>query len=214
MQLAMRRAIAIGGATFVAVGATLALSLPASANTNHSTVSCTDGVATLHVVLEHYSNTKGPNSVTITDASGNNDATQIYHSDDFSPQLIQDFTADGTVAQTFHIKVVPSAEQLKVDQDYTTPPCPSTTTTTTAPPTTTTTASATTTTAPPTTTKGGILPTTVPPTTTAVLAAGTAPLPNTGVSATMPLTIGGALLVAGGGILLWMRMSAKRRRTS
>jgi LPXTG-motif cell wall-anchored protein len=213
MQLAMRRAIAIGGATFVAVGATLALSLPASAHTNTTTVSCTDGVSTLHVSLQSYNNTHGPNSVTVTDKSGNNDSVQLYHADDFTPGYNHSFTEDGTVTQVYHLTVVPSGGQLAVDQDYTTAPCPKTpptTTTTTVPPTTTTT------TAPPTTTttKGGILPTTVPPTTTAVLATGTAPLPNTGVSATMPLTIGGALLVAGGGILLWMRMSAKRRRTS
>jgi LPXTG-motif cell wall-anchored protein len=49
-------------------------------------------------------------------------------------------------------------------------------------------------------------------TTTTPAAVASAQLPNTGVSAAVPLGIAGVLLVAGGGILVWMRMSARRRK--
>lgn len=214
MRQAMRRAIGIGGATFVAVGAALVLTLPASAHVHSDSAKCVEGKSVLDISLTNYGGK--PNSVTITETDGNGKVTVLHSAPDFGSTYVHTFTEDGTITQSYHIVVVAhDGGQFSFDDTLTTkacvtPPPPSTTvppTSTTVPPTRSTTAPPTTgTTAPPTAT-----------TTTAVVAGvtttGSGTLPFTGVNATFPLLIAGVLVVAGGGILLWLRMAARRRRT-
>jgi hypothetical protein len=209
----MRRAIGIGGATFVAVGAALVLTLPASAHNHTDSASCVDGKSVLNVQLTNYGDK--PNSVTITETDGNGKVTVLHSDKDFTPKYTPPtFIEDGTITQSYHVVVVANTKQFSFDHTDTTPACVTTTTTTTVPPTTTT--------APPTTTKvtATVTTTTSPAatTTTAVVAAatttGSGTLPFTGVNATFPLLIAGVLVVAGGGILLWLRLAARRRRTN
>jgi hypothetical protein len=210
----MRRAIGIGGATFVAVGAVLVLTLPASAHIHTDSASCVDGKSVLDISLTEY-NGSIKNSVTITETDGNGKVT-VLHDAKFGATFVQTFTEDGTITQSYHVVVTASdGAQFGFDHTDKTPACTegggssSTTpppTTTTAPPT-----HATTTSKPPTTT------TAAPTTTTAVVAGvtttGAGTLPFTGVNATFPLLIAGVLVIAGGGILLWLRLAARRRRT-
>ena len=213
MRQAMRRAIGIGGATFVAVGAVLALTLPASAHNHDDSASCVDGKSVLVVKLTNYQG--HPNSVNITETDGNGKATTLASVADFTPARSFTFTEDGTITQSYHIVVAAKDQGFSFDHTDTTPKCVTTTTTTTVPPTTTTTTPTHTTTKPPTTTTAP--PTTGATTTTAVVAAatttGAGTLPFTGVNATFPLLIAGVLVIAGGGILLWLRLAARRRRT-
>jgi len=214
----MRRAIGIGGATFVAVGAVLVLTLPASAHIHTDSASCVDGKSVLDISLTLY-NPDLKNSVTITETDGNNKVTDLHTDANFGATYAHTFTEDGTITQSYHIVVKASdGDQFSFDHTDTTPACTEGGTTTTTPPTTTTTVPPTTTTTakPPTTT-------TTPPntggttTTTAVVAGatttGAGTLPFTGVNATFPLLIAGVLVIAGGGILLWLRFAARRRRT-
>ena len=216
MRQAMRRAIGLGGATFVAVGAVLVLTLPASAHNHTDSASCVDGKSVLDVSLTNY--VDKPNSVNITETDGNGKVTVLHNDADFTPQYVNTFTEDGTVTQSYHIVVVAHSTQFSFKDTVTTPVCPvkPPPTTTTVPPTTTTTPPTHTTTKPPTTTTAP--PTTVgATTTTAVVAAatttGAGTLPFTGVNATFPLLIAGVLVIVGGGILLWLRLAARRRRT-
>ncbi|HEY3610345.1 MAG TPA: hypothetical protein VGL06_22790 [Pseudonocardiaceae bacterium] len=196
MRQAMRRAIGIGGATFVAVGAVLVLTLPASAHIHTDSASCVDGKSVLDISLTEY-NGSIKNSVTITETDGNGKVTDLHTDANFGVTYVHTFTEDGTVTQSYHIVVVaPDDTTGKFSFDHTdkTPACVTTTTTT----------------VPPTTTAS-------PTTTTAVVAAatttGAGTLPFTGVNATFPLLIAGVLVIAGGGILLWLRLAARRRRT-
>ncbi len=208
MRQAMRRAIGIGGATFVAVGAALVLTLPASAHNHSDSASCTDGKSVLTVDLTNYGG--HPNSVTITETDGNGKVTVLHSDADFTPRYKNTFTEDGTVTQSYHVVVVAHDEGFSFNHTDTTPKCSETTPPTSVP--------STSMSPPPThhaTTKP---PTTAPATTTtavvaAVTTAGSGTLPFTGVNATFPLLIAGVLVVAGGGILLWLRMAARRRRT-
>jgi hypothetical protein len=215
MRQAMRRAIGLGGATFVAVGAALVLTLPASAHDHSDMASCIDGQSVLSVKLTNYGD--GPNSVTITETDGNGKVTPLASVADFTPAKSFTFTEDGTITQSYHVVVVAHSSQFSFDHTDTTPKCV-TTTTTTVPPTTTTTRPTHTTTKPPTTTTAPPTTTTAgATTTTAVVAAatttGAGTLPFTGVNATFPLLIAGVLVIVGGGILLWLRLAARRRRT-
>jgi LPXTG-motif cell wall-anchored protein len=197
----MRRTIGLGGAAFVAMGAALVLTLPASAHNNTSAVECTDGVSSLTVNLSNYGD--GPNSVVVTVKSS---STPLVTNNDFTPAYKHTFTTDGKVAQEYHIVVKAHSSQFDVNQTLTTDACPAKSgggdSSTTQPPTTTAAPSPT-------------LKPAATATTTAALAAasGSGQLPNTGVNAGVPLLVAGVLVVAGGGILLWMRLSAKRRRT-
>jgi hypothetical protein len=210
----MRRAIGIGGATFVAVGAALVLTLPASAHNHTDSASCVDGKSVLDISLTAY-NAKATNSVNITETDGNGKVTVLHNDANFGATYVHTFTEDGTITQSYHIVVKASdGDQFSFNHTDTTPACVTTTTTTTVPPTTTT--------VPPTTTKVTATVTTTtspaPTTTTAVVAGatttGSGTLPFTGVNATFPLLIAGVLVVAGGGILLWLRLAARRRRTN
>jgi hypothetical protein len=212
----MRRAIGIGGATFVAVGAALVLTLPASAHNHTDSASCKDGKSVLDVSLTNYGDK--PNSVTITETNGNGKVTVLHSDADFTPQYANTFTEDGTITQSYHIVVVAHSSQFSFDHTDTTPACTEGGTSTTSPPPTTTTPPPTHTTTPkPPTSTTAPATTGGTTTTTAVVAGvtttGTGTLPFTGVNATFPLLIAGVLVVAGGGILLWLRLAARRRRT-
>jgi hypothetical protein len=218
MRQALRRTIGLGGAAFVAVGAALVLTLPASAHDTVATPGCADdGHATIeiHTTRDYDVDKKHPknNSVTVTEGGAT-----VFGPDAFGKTYEHTVILDGSVAHTVNVHVQSWDNVGTLDIPLTTTVCPGnkpTPTTTTAPPTTTTTvAPPTTTTAAPTTTTAGSTPTT----TTAVVAAATTTsttgtLPFTGVNAGFPLLIAGVLVVAGGGILLWLRLAAKRRRT-
>jgi uncharacterized surface anchored protein len=163
--------------------------------------------------------TPNPNSVTVTEGG-----VVIFAKDPFGKTYGKTVTLDGTKVHNVIVHfqawddptgsnhwTVDIPVQTTVCGDHkppssTTPPP----TTTTAPPTHTTTPKPPTSTTAPTTTGGTT-------TTTAVVAGatttGTGTLPFTGVNATFPLLIAGVLVVAGGGILLWLRLAARRRRT-
>jgi uncharacterized surface anchored protein len=217
MRQAMRRAIGIGGATFVAVGAALVLTLPASAHVHTDSASCVDGKSVLDISLTQY-NPDAKNKVTITETDGNGKVT-VLHDASFGATFVQSFTEDGTITQSYHVVVTASdGAQFGFDHTDKTPACTEGGSSTTAPPTTTTAPPTHTTTKPPTTTTA---PSTIggtTTTTTAVVAGatttGAGTLPFTGVNATFPLLIAGVLVVAGGGILLWLRLAARRRRTN
>jgi hypothetical protein len=219
MRQAMRRAIGIGGATFVAVGAALVLTLPASAHNHTDSASCVDGKSVLDISLTAY-NGSVKNSVTITETDGNGKVTVLHSDNNFGSTYVHTFTEDGAITQSYHIVVTASdGSQFSFDHTDTTPACTEGGTTTTTPPPTTTTAPPTTTTTakPPTTTTAPGTTGATATTTTAVVAGatttGAGTLPFTGVNATFPLLIAGVLVIAGGGILLWLRLAARRRRT-
>jgi len=219
MRQAMRRAIGIGGATFVAVGAALALTLPASAHEASATPGCaTDGHATILIkTLKDYDTntpTANPNSVTVTEGN-----VVVAAKDPFAKSYNKTVTLDGTTAHSVvvHFQAWDDPTGSKgwtVDIPVQTTVCENNHPSTTTPPPTTTT------TAPPTTTTAPITqPTATSPTTTTAVVAGvttngSGTLPFTGVNATFPLLIAGVLVVAGGGILLWLRLAARRRRTN
>lgn len=235
MRLVVRRTVGIGGATAVALGAVLALGLPASAHTPKIQASCDQatGQAVVSINLTNYSgNTKygKKNTVKLTEDTG----ATLLNTTQFGTQYPasqtgagandiknwQSFTVDGTAAHTFTMTVTSidnigagkfTAKSQACPQQTTTAP-PTTTTPPPPPP------SETTTTAPPATTTE----TTTPATTTtpvAVAAATTTPgapgsgsLPFTGVNTALPLGIAGALVVVGGGILFYLRFNARRRK--
>jgi hypothetical protein len=215
----MRRAIGIGGATFVAVGAALVLTLPASAHEASATPGCaSDGHATIHITtLKDYNtntSTPKPNSVTVTEGT-----VVISAKDPFGKTYDKTVTLDGTKVHNVivHFKAwddPTGSSGWTVDIPVTTTVCTSEhpSSTTTYPPTSTTVPPTHTTTVPPTTTIAAET------TTAAVVAAatttGSGTLPFTGVNATFPLLIAGVLVIAGGGILLWLRLAARRRRTN
>lgn len=229
MRQAVRRMVGVGGATTLAIGAALVLALPASAHDFAAGASCQGDNAVLNVKLTNYVGNK--NTVTITDTPDGGTTTTPFDQK-FGPNFEQTIVdQDATVGHTFHVVVQAddkkSSDRKKYshDETYTTPACMTPPTTTTTPPTTTTT---TTTTAPPTTTTTtAVVPTssgtTAPPapetTTAAVVAAttttpGSGSLPFTGVNTALPLGIAGLLVIAGGGILFWLRFNARRRHSS
>lgn len=194
------------------------LTLPASAHHPKFTATCdtTNHQMVLTIDLEQYA--KGSegqvNTITATDQpAGGKLITLIDAGTKFDTTFTATFnasskpaTGSAEVKNTF-VVTVKAWDDPNGDKGFTTTftqdvdPCVKTPpTTTTAPPTTTTTV------APPTTH--------ATTTTTAVVAAASSQLPNTGVNAGMPLLIAGVLVVAGGGILLWLRLAAKRRSTN
>lgn len=231
MQKAMRRTLGVGGATAVALAASLALAGVASAHTPTLTTSCLDnGKAELNVQLQYYSQPKKAgehNTVAITYTPNGGKAQTVLATTNFdsgypapSGNSPTHFTVDGTIAGTFTVTITawddPGNAQHNGDWDGTftrttsvceQPPTKPTTTTTTAPPTTTTTAPPTTTgeTAPPTTTSAAVAPvadkTATPP----------GGLAYTGVSTELPLIIAGALIVLGAAALITMRVLKRRR---
>jgi LPXTG-motif cell wall-anchored protein len=211
MRAGLRRTIGLGGAAFVAVGAALVLTLPASAHQTVATASCAgDGnttvVINIHTTRDYSTDAQHPksNKVWILDASG-----KTIFSDMFGASYSNNIAGtsltpplDGTAAHNITVRAKGFDGQGDDTIPLTTPICKQsqpTPTTTTVPPTTTTTV------APPSHEAA---------TTTPVVAAASSQLPNTGVNAGMPLLIAGVLVVAGGGILLWLRIAAKRRSTN
>lgn len=216
MRQALRRTIGLGGAAFVAVGAALVLTLPASAHDTIATPGCAkDGHATIHIqTIRNYDvNKSHPKNNSITVKEGNN---TLFGPDMFGVSYDNVVTIDGTQPHSLIVHVQSWDNVGTMDIPVSTTVCKTPPSSTTAPPTTTsappTKPSGTTTTAPPMTTTGGAT------TTTALVAAATTSstegtLPFTGVNTAFPLLIAGVLVVAGGGILLWLRLAAKRRRT-
>jgi LPXTG-motif cell wall-anchored protein len=195
----------------------------ASAHTAKPLTGCAaDGQATVSIDAEQYAvdtknHNKTPNTITFevdgtvvkTDTFGT-----TYISEDIAGKNVQPLTIDGTkehavvvsikafddpgdgrFSPTFHL-TTKVCEQGTPKPPPPTKPSP---TTTTAPPTTT------------TTTTKAVVPPPATTTTTPKTAAAVKELPNTGVSAGVPLALGGALVLAGGGLLFGMRMSARRR---
>jgi len=227
MQNAMRRTLGVGGATAVAIGATLALAGVASAHNHDISASCDSNVPTLHIGLAAY-NAGVTNTITATAEDGSYLKTTVgpkttqtitlnayaFSKGTFQAVIPAPETDAGAKVYTFTVAVVAgdgSAYSFtqKVSTDL---PC--------APPT-----------VPPTVPPSTVPPTTVPPsnsqtstppapTTTsakpvaAVASDKTTPggLAYTGFSAQVPLIIAGVLLVVGAGALFGMRFAAKRRR--
>jgi uncharacterized surface anchored protein len=214
--------VGVGGATVVAIGAALVLALPASAHNHTDDAGCVGNDAVLNVHLFQY-NGNAKNYVTITDTPDGGSATVVVDHKKFGSEYLKTVTdTDATVAHTFTITVKAgdndaySFTDTKPTPVCKTPPpttTTTTTTTTTVPPTTTTTTTA------PSTTTGTTTPPAPETTTAAVVAAttttpGSGSLPFTGVNTALPLGIAGLLVVAGGGILFWLRFNARRRHSS
>ncbi|HEX9337423.1 MAG TPA: LPXTG cell wall anchor domain-containing protein [Pseudonocardiaceae bacterium] len=205
MRQGLRRTIGLGGAAFVAVGAALVLTLPASAHATVATPGCAkDSHATIevHTTVKYDVDKTHPKNNSITITEGN---TTLFGPDMFGQTYSNTvtLTVDSTKTHDVNVHVQSWNNIGTMDIPLTTLVCSEN-----KPPTSTTTAAPTTTTMAPATTTS----------TTAVVAAATtaapaATLPNTGVNAAFPLLIAGVLVVAGGGILLWLRLGAKRRRT-
>jgi hypothetical protein len=205
------------------------LASPASAHTPKINAGCVDNEPTLSVNLSAYSSGSHgkTNTVTVTEDNG---AVTLLTKTDFGGTYSGTFnntsnpsTGDASVGHTYAVAIT-AWDDPQGKNGWTTtlhassPAC--VTKTTTPPPTTTTTApppTTTTTTAPPTSSsvEETTAPTSsssavvVPPVTTTNGPGGG--LAYTGVSTALPLGIAGALVVVGGGLLFWIRMSAKRR---
>jgi hypothetical protein len=242
MQKAMRRAFGVGGATAVALAASLALAGVADAHTPTFNTGCLDnGQAQLTVNLQAYTppkNNSEHNTITISYTPDGGKPSTLLPVTNFSSSYPtnaknQYFTVDGTTAGTFTIVVTAwddtdgSHSVATLGQNnpkdrpwdgtwiYKTSVCeqpPTKPTTTTTAPPTTTTASG------PTSTGD-----TAPPTTTT--AAAVAPVSDktqtppgglayTGVSTELPLIIAGVLIVLGAGALIMMRVMKRRRAES
>ena len=209
MRQAMRRTIGLGGAAFVAVGAALVLTLPASAHTATATPDCAkDGQATVTIDATKYAvdtenKNKTPNWVTATDETGKVLLGKSFFGMDFNTTLFPNLdpvNLDGTKPHTVTVHVQafddPNGDKkFTVNIEVDTKVCPTGSSSVPPPP--------------------PVVHSTPPTTTTAALAAasGSGQLPNTGVNAEVPLLVAGVLVVAGGGILLWLRLGARRRRT-
>ena len=230
MRLAVRRAVGTAGATAVAIGAALTLALPASAHTPTITPLCdkTAGTASLTVQMEYYTadsrNSKDPNTVSVSidgkDVLTNPASPQPFDSA-WGPKK---WSLDPTVSHTYTVTIYswedpkgkdhgPGSTKGVWDGTFngTIEACvkPSPTPTPTPTPTPSGSSSPTPT------------PSSSPSTTPSVAAAATSTtpvgggtLPFTGANVGLPLGIAGALVVIGGGLLFWLRFSAKRRRTS
>jgi LPXTG-motif cell wall-anchored protein len=198
----MRRTIGLGGAAFVAVGAALVLTLPASAHATVATPGCaTDGTATIeiHTTIDYDAPKDHPKDNTVKVLEG----TKTVFSDTFGKNFSHTVSLDGTVAHSIVVQVRGFNGKGNIDIPLDTAVCPGNK------------PSETSTTQPPTTTAVPSQTSKPAATTTAALAGASSSgqLPNTGVSTAVPLLVAGVLVVAGGGILLWLRLGAKRRRT-
>lgn len=250
MRLAVRRSIGVGGATAVAIGAALALAIPASAHVPGLNAGCDSdtGVTTVKVDLEQYNGDRGAkNWVTLTDETGKQllpntatsgmDAGKAFFQTSYTFQTTESGAVDHKFTMTVFAQDDPHSKNHAWDgvftkttyacvKNTTTPPPPPTTT---PPPVTTTneTAPPTTIITPPPATTLTTPPPSVEtsPTTPAVVAAatttpgagtgtGSGSLPFTGVNTALPLGIAGALVVAGGGILAWLRFGPRRRKAN
>jgi hypothetical protein len=215
MQKAMRRAVGVGGAAAVAIAASLALAGVADAHVHNVSAKCVtspdtkNGQSELVVTLTDYYDK--PNSVVITRTPEGGKATTLYQSSDFTPQYVHTFYEDGTVGESYEVKVVANSSQYSFDSTVTTKPCPQPTTPTTVPPSTKPTVPS----QPSTPSSSSSTPTTAPA--VAPVANQTPPgggLAYTGVSATLPLIIGGALIIIGAAALIGMRIMKRRRAES
>jgi hypothetical protein len=226
MRLAMRRTVGVGGATVAAIGAMLALALPASAHTPIITPACDkdSGHMTLTIDLTQYVKPKqdsgDENTVWATDTLADGTVIDLIPQskpDTFDTEFHITFDANSTpaagpndVANTFEVKVTawdaPDNPSFSPDFKKTVYPCVEKQ----SPP-------------PPPPTKPTLPPSqSTPPaptsTTTAVVAAasttnappGAGELASTGVNAGVPLRIAGALVIIGGGILFFLRYKARR----
>lgn len=215
MRQVMRRALGVGGATAVALGAVLSMAGTASAHDHKVQASCTDGVTTLQVVLTVY--TGHPNSLVITDKAGGAAAISLADKPDFGHDYTNTFTTDGTVAHVFEVVVkAGDGSQYSFDKTVTTDACkktppPSSSSSTAPPSSSSSTAPPSSNTVPPSTSSAAAVP---PVTTSAPVAPQAAALANTGVNAGLPLAIAGGLVVIGGGLLVGMRLATRRRRST
>jgi hypothetical protein len=235
MRQAARRAVGIGGAGAVAIGAMLALALPASAHTHNHSAGCNTNTDKIeyNLDLEQYQTTFNgkpiKNTVNVTD---NTTGDVIVNNDDFGTKLVSTLPVPGdvTVEHKFTIVVVAGDDKdIKNGQGKkgfsftaydTASPCPPPSSSSATPPPS---DSSVPPSQPPSSQPSSVPPptsntTTAPPTTTtttAVVAAatttpGSGSLPFTGVNTALPLGIAGLLVVAGGGILFWLRFKARR----
>ncbi|HJP79935.1 MAG TPA: hypothetical protein VJ914_37025 [Pseudonocardiaceae bacterium] len=235
MQNAMRRALGVGGATAVALAATLALAGVADAHTPKFSTGCLDnGQAFLNVDLSNYTLPRqgDPNNtfgITYTPDGGKTQTVQATRT--FAtgyPGSISNedpFPVDGTTAGEFTITIFAWDDAngdhsvAKVGQanawDGTfiekTKACPQHGggTPTPPPPTKTTTPSQPPTSAPGTSSAPTSTSAAVAPVSTKTPPGGG--LAYTGVSTELPLIIGGVLIVLGGGALITMRIMKRRR---
>lgn len=227
MRVAVRRAVGVGGAAAVALGAVMALALPASAHTPKIKAGCNDyGQATVSINLRDYKvDHHKKNTVTLTEDKdtvllptttfGEQYPVHQTRTGAGNPANWKTFTVDGTDAHHFVMSVtsIDGIGEGYFPADSTACPQPTDTTTTTT--------TTTTDTVPPTDTSTSSSETTPPATTTseAVVAAATttqAPpgaqqLAFTGVNAALPIGIAAALVVVGGGILFWLRFNSRRK---
>jgi hypothetical protein len=208
----------------------MVLAMPASAHTPKINAYCDSdtGKTTVTISLADYNaQPKLQNWATLDDSVTGSLLAKTQFSKALPDGTVTSYTVDGSVAHTFTLTVFAhddangsqhgngSKDQWDGTFTKSTPAC-------VTPPTTTTTPPATTTTTPPATTTT-TAPTQAPTTTTSeavVAAASTTPapgsgsLPFTGVNTALPLGIAGLLVVAGAGILFWLRFNARRRHSS
>jgi LPXTG-motif cell wall-anchored protein len=218
----MRRTIGLGGAAFVAVGAALVLTLPASAHDHKIGPACTvddagKGQMVLTIDLTNFAvdtqhpKNPGINTISVKDeVAGGKTIQLIPDGTPFTTKLHKTFDSTSSPAtgapdaqNTFTVTVSAwddvkdgKSQNFSFTEIDKVAPCVKA-----SPP------------PPPPVVHSSSTP--PPTTTTAALAAasGSGQLPNTGVNAEVPLLVAGVLVVAGGGILLWLRLGAKRRRT-
>ena len=231
MHKAMRRAVGVGGATAVAIAASLALAGVADAHTQNFSTGCLDnGQAQLTVSLTLYQAPKTSsehNTVTVSYTPNGGTAQEVLPVTNFgttypSSGKGKQFAVDGTKAGTFTITVTawddPSGSNKSWDGTWTkkTTECPQPGGTPTQPPPT-----------KPTATPTGT-PSSTPPSTSSSAPSTSAPavapvanqtppsggLAYTGVSATLPLIIAGALIIIGAAALIGMRIMKRRRAES
>lgn len=226
MRLAVQRAVGAAGATAVAIGAALVLALPASAHTPNWTPECVGGQMKVSVDLESYA--KGShgktNTVTLTDTPAGGTAITLVKTTDFDSSFKASFDATSTpatgsasVANTFEIVVSAWDDPDKskgysidwtktIDACVTTPPSSSSSSVPTKP------SGPSSQPSVPSSSPSSSQPVAVAATSTTPV--GAAALPFTGANVGLPLGIAGALVVVGGGLLFWLRFSARRRHSS
>jgi hypothetical protein len=214
MRQVMRRTLGVGGASAVALGAVFFMSGVADAHTPTVTPGCAkDGHATVTIDLKNY-NGGGTNTVTATEGS-----TVVLAKASFKSTYHDVVTLDGTVAHhvVFDIYAFDDPNganhwttKLPADTSVCPQPTPPSSSST-APPSSSAPSSVSTVTSPPSSSSAAVVP---PVTTTAPAAPQTAALANTGVNAGVPLAIAGGLVVIGGGLLVGMRLSTRRRKSA
>jgi hypothetical protein len=230
MRLAVRRTVGVIGATGVAIGAAMVLALPASAHSPVINAYCDQdtGITTVTISLDDYNPSPAKSNWATLDDSVTG---SLLAKTDFSKTLPDGtkttYTVDGHVAHTFtmtvfaHDDVNPTqhgngaAQQWdgtfvkQTDACVKTSESPTPTPTPTPTPSNTPTHSSTPPAPSPTTTSEAVV---AAASTTSAPGAGS--LPFTGVNTALPLGIAGLLVVAGGGILFWLRFNARRRHSS